>query len=255
MTFRLLDLFCGAGGATKGYQRAGFFVVGVDIKPQPHYCGDDFIQGDALVIMAKLIAGERVQSIKGNWYCLADFCAIHASPPCQGGSVMTNGRWKDRAEKHPKLIDPTRAVLSKTCLPYIIENVSGWRGKLINPIMLCGTMFGLQTKQGNQLLRHRYFECSFGFWLTPTCQHNKGSAVGVYGGGQNPARRKAAVIGVYGHTGGSSGRAGTAQFDVNARKEAMGIDWMINGELSEAIPPAYTEYFGGKLMQILGGAS
>jgi DNA (cytosine-5)-methyltransferase 1 len=232
----LLDCFCCAGGATKGYQNAGFYVVGVDIEKQPHYIGDEFYQDDALDYIAQ----------HGK-----EYDAIHASPPCQGYSVMTNGRWQDRIKDHPKMITEVRNLLLATGKPYIIENVSGARSFLINPILLCGTMFGLQTKQGNQLFRHRYFECSFGFWLVPSCQHNNGSAIGVYGGRQNPARKKAGVIGVYGHTGGSSSRAGTAQFDVNARREAMGIDWMTNEELSEAIPPVYTQFFGTRLMEYL----
>src|SRR3990167_10972018 len=99
---RLLDLFCKAGGATKGYQQAGFYVVGVDIEPQPHYCGDEFYQADALT------------------YPLEGFDAYHASPPCQRYSVMTNGRWQDRLPNHPDLIQPVSERLSATNKPYII---------------------------------------------------------------------------------------------------------------------------------------
>jgi DNA (cytosine-5)-methyltransferase 1 len=236
---KLLDLFAGAGGAAKGYQRAGFYVVGIDINPQPHYCGDEFHQADALEYVAE----------HG-----AEFDAIHASPPCQFYSTMTTGRWQDRLGDHPQLIKPIRELLMKIGKPYVIENVEGARKELINPILLCGSMFGLQTKYGNQLVRHRYFECSYSFILVPSCQHNKLSAIGVYGGGQNPSRKKAAVIGVYGHTGGSSNRADTAQFGIAERREAMGIDWMTNDELSEAIPPTYTEFIGRQLMQYLAGA-
>ena len=228
---RLLDLFCKAGGATKGYQQAGFYVVGVDIEPQPHYCGDEFYQADALT------------------YPLEGFDAYHASPPCQRYSVMTNGRWQDRLPNHPDLIQPVRERLSAIGKPYIIENVPGAKLLLINPIMLCGTAFNLGTKDGNQLRRHRFFELSFpfdGFLLQ--CQHNRASAIGVYGGGQYPLRRKPATIGVYGHAGGSSNRDGLTQFGTDARREAMGIDWMTGNELSQAIPPAYTDYIGKYLM-------
>lgn len=230
---KLLDLFCGAGGAAMGYYRAGFDVVGVDIMPQPRY-PFKFIQADALEYIAE----------HG-----AEFDAIHASPPCQLYSTMTNGRWKDR--EHPDLIDPVRDLLIASGKPYVIENVEGARAKLINPIMLCGTMFGLQTKHGSQLRRHRYFECNSFFVLVMPCRHNNGSAIGVYGGGQNPARKRPATIGVWGHAGGSSNRDGLIQFGTQDRRDAMGIDWMTGNELAEAIPPAYTEFIGRHLMELL----
>lgn len=230
---RLLDLFCCAGGAAMGYHRAGFEVVGIDIKPQPHY-PFEFHQADALEYCAE----------HGH-----EFDVIHASPPCQGYSTMTKGRWKDR--QYPMLIGDVRDLLIATGRPYVIENVGGARRELINPVMLCGTMFGLETETGNQLQRHRYFELSFGGFLTPTCGHNTASAIGVYGGGQNPERRKSMVVGVYGHTGGTSNRNGLSQFGVDIRREVMGIDWMTNSELNEAIPPAYTEFIGKHLIQAL----
>lgn len=229
---RLLDLFCGAGGASMGYHRAGFEVEGVDIKPQPHY-PFEFHQGDALT------------------YSLDGFDAYHASPPCQFGSVMRLGRWKDR--QHPNYIPAIRERLQSTDKPFVIENVEGSRRHLITPIKLCGTMLGLETSASNQLRRHRYFECG-GFWLlVPPCNHNRISAIGVYGGGQHPLRRsrKPKTIGVWGHSGGSSNRDGYDQFGIDARREAMGIDWMIGAELSEAIPPAYTEYIGKFLLRAL----
>jgi len=135
--YRLLDLFCGAGGAAMGYHRAGFEVVGVDIKPQPHY-PFEFIQADALT------------------YPLEGFDAYHASPPCQGYSRMRHLPWlKDN--KYPMLIDATRGLFRQTGKPWVIENVmdaklpAGW---------LCGTMFGYH------FYRHRAFETSF-FWLQP----------------------------------------------------------------------------------------
>lgn len=236
---RLLDLFCGAGGAGMGYHRAGFEVVGVDINPQPHY-PFEFHQADALEYLAE------------HGY---EYDAIHASPPCQAYSTMTKGRWQDRIDDHPKLIEPIRELLKKYGKPFVIENVEGARHELITPFLLCGTMFGLRTMAGNQLRRHRYFECSFGFIWTPSCQHNSGSAIEVYGGGQNPARKKPATIGVWGHTGGSSNREGITQFGIQDRKDAMGIDWMTGKELNEAIPPAYTEYIGYYLMRHIEAAN
>lgn len=118
---RLLDLFCGAGGAGEGYRRAGFEVVGVDIKPQPKN-PHRFIQGDALEYLAEH-GGE--------------YDAIHASPPCQAHCDLKH-MWN--AKDNPDLIGPTRELLQKIGRPYIIENVEG--APLISPIILCGTMFG-----------------------------------------------------------------------------------------------------------------
>ena len=230
---KLLDLFCKAGGASVGYTRAGFEVEGVDIEPQPHY-PFKFYQADALE------------------FPLEGYDAYAASPPCQFASVMTRGRWQDRLGNHPNYIDIIRLLLQGTGKPYIIENVAGAKKYLENPVMLCGTMFGLGTKEGNQLRRHRLFEIYPRLMiLTPTCRHNTASAVGVYGGGQHPGRRKPATIGVWGNAGGSSNRDGLVQFGTDARREAMGIDWMTGKELSEAIPPAYTEYIGKYLMEYL----
>lgn len=144
---KLLDLFCGAGGATKGYQRAGFYVVGVDIKPQPHYCGDEFYQADALE------------------FPLEGYDAIHASPPCQGYCKETNTLCKI---KHPRLIPNIRNRLSNTGLPFVIENVEGARFELKRSIMLCGSMFGLP------IIRHRWFEINFNLQnFIPPCNHKK----------------------------------------------------------------------------------
>ncbi len=157
-----LDLFCKAGGAAKGLAEAGFDVVGMDIEPQPHY-PYAFIQCDII-------------SVKS----LRKFDFIWASPPCQRHSVMTK-RWRaERVNSHPDLISPVRKLLIASGVPYCIENVVG--APLSNPVMLCGSMFGLQTKYGSQLRRHRLFECSF-FVEQPECRHIGGSAIGVYGGG------------------------------------------------------------------------
>ncbi len=131
----LYDVFCGAGGCTVGYQRAGFYVVGIDKDSQPRYPGDDFIQMDALEFLEKLLNGEYPEPT-----------LISTSPPCQVYSVtkdLSNGN-------HPDLVGPIRAALQTIGLPYVIENVPG--APLVNPIKLCGTMFDLRV------LRHRLFE-------------------------------------------------------------------------------------------------
>lgn len=137
---KLLDLFCGAGGCSVGYHRAGFEVVGVDIKPQPHY-PYTFIQADALT------------------FPLIGFDAVHASPPCQKYSSLAN---LNKGKKYPDLVEPVRKKLKKSGLYYVIENV--FNAPLVNTFVLCGSMFGLRVK------RHRKFECNF-FVMTPTCNH------------------------------------------------------------------------------------
>lgn len=148
---RLLDLFCGAGGASRGYADAGFDVVGVDIRPQPRY-PFEFHQADALT------------------FPLDGFDAIHASPPCQAyirsGAVAKDGR-------HPKLIEPVRDRLASWGTAWVIENVPG--APLRPTFVLCGSMFGLSVR------RHRLFELGFdGFALVPPCDHSK-PITGVYG--------------------------------------------------------------------------
>ena len=147
---RLLDLFCGAGGCTKGYQRAGFYVVGVDINPQPNYCGDEFIQMDALEFL-------RNEGSPWGW-----FDAIHASPPCQHYANVT--QWRGDQDEHPDLIAPTRELLQSTGLLWAMENV---RTTALRPcVVLCGSMFGLPIR------RHRGFETSWGMSpMVRPCQH------------------------------------------------------------------------------------
>lgn len=152
--FKLLDLFCGAGGAAMGYHRAGFEVVGVDIERQPHY-PFEFHRGDALEYPAS----------HGT-----EFDVIHASPPCQRYSEATpiNAR-----RDHPDLIASTRRALMNSGKPYIIENVDGARYILKASVVLCGSMFGLPIQ------RHRWFE----IWpniliLVPPCNHSHHPIVG-----------------------------------------------------------------------------
>ena len=224
---RLLDLYCCAGGAGMGYHRAGFEVVGVDIKPQPRY-PFEFRQGDVLALDPAQIARE--------------FDAIHASPPCQG---YTDLRHAPGAKGAPRLIAATRALLEATGLPWIIENVEGAEAEMRQPITLCGTMFGLQT-EGHELRRHRLFEASFPITPPGPCRHTGGPVVGVYGG---HARRRSA------RHGGRGTRDVWANGHRGAMGEAMGMDWATCAEMSEAIPPAYTEWLGRLLIDRIAGRS
>lgn len=241
---RLLDLFCGAGGAAKGYQRAGFEVWGVDIATQPRYCGDRFWRQDAL----RVLSGERdwpegggmvdpdaYSEWSGEWgrWALSNFDAIHASPPCQAHSTLAR-MWNAR-DDHPDLIAATRELLRATELPYVIENVVG--APLLEPVMICGSSVGLPLLQ-----RHRLFESNVPL-MVPPCAHNQGAkrfpaldAEGRRNGG------KSSIVGVYGH--GGDKRA-------DLWPEAMGIDWMTRHELTQAIPPPYCELVGHQLMQHL----
>lgn len=218
---RLLDLFCGAGGATKGYQRAGFHVVGVDIAPQPRYCGDEFVQADAMFFLS------------ATPEMLRQFDAYHASPPCQDYTRLRALQGK----RYPRLIHETREMLAAIGSPWVIENVPG--APLINPITLCGSSFGLGVR------RHRLFEFSERPTIWPQCEHDlQPEPIDVTGsGGPFNGTRKS--------PGGGVSRKPT---NVAHAREVMGIDWMTRRELSEAIPPAYTEWIGGQLMHLLIGA-
>ena len=207
---KALDLFCCAGGATRGLQMAGYHVTGVDIRPQPHYVGDRFVQDDAMA----WLRGERES--------LDQFDLIWASPPCQRYSVMTISAGTQ--DQHPDLIADVRSLLIATGKPYIIENVEG--APLVNPLMLCGTMFGLLV------IRHRLFETSPVLYFPPgPCSHQRK----VVKHGRKPDRSLHYA-------------AATGHFsDVAFVKEAMGIDWMVRDELSEAIPPAYSRFLAEQM--------
>ncbi len=211
---RLLDLFCGAGGAARGYHDAGFEVVGVDHEPQPNY-PYEFHQADAMT------------------YPLEGYDLIHASPPCQG---FTSLKDMHNAKKHIDLLTPTRQRLYTAPVQiWVIENVEG--SPIAATIRLCGSAFGLGAA-GARLQRHRLFETNWAI-LAPPCNHGMAERViGVYGGHGRDRRR----------------RVNTQDYSTEAMREAMGIDWMTGNELSQAIPPAYTRYIGERALEALGAA-
>jgi DNA (cytosine-5)-methyltransferase 1 len=222
---RLLDLFCGAGGAAVGYHRAGFEVVGIDKAPQKNY-PFEFYEGDALDFLRELSNGMCVDANEHGevWLSLADFVAIHASPPCQ---KWTGARNLGNVRDAPDLVTPLRPLLVDAGLPYVIENVPG--APLLNPIQLCGSSFGLDVR------RHRLFESNVPLLSLP-CQH-------YWQTPRFPPRASKgmrSVVSVFGR-----------DFPASVAGPAMGIDWMTNPEMGEAIPPAYTEHIGGYLLSAI----
>ena len=170
---RALDLFCCAGGATRGLQLVGFHVTGVDLVRSAKYCGDVFVRADPL---AYLEAAD-----------LGAFDFIWASPPCQ---KFTSMRHAPGTKAHLDLIAPTRARLKASGKPYCIENVVG--APLIDPVTLCGSMFGLRTPDGAELRRHRLFETSFPLVAPSECRH-EGPVLGIYGAQVRDRRHPASL--------------------------------------------------------------
>lgn len=214
----LLDLFCGAGGASMGYHQAGFEVIGVDIAPQPRY-PFRFIQADALHLTPGPL--ELVE--------LNDIVCVHASPPCQPFTAYRRRDPDKVGEGYEDLIERARELLitlknSNSQLEWVIENVGG--APLYQPIQLCGSSFGLDIR------RHRYFESSVRIEGKP-CDHEWQTPRFPPASNRTNLRRTVEV--------------GVKRIPLEVQKRAMGIDWMQRRELSQAIPPAYTEWIGRQL--------
>lgn len=219
---RLLDLFCGAGGAGMGYHRAGFDVVGVDIDPQPRY-PFEFIQADALSVLS------------GDVLDLGEFSAIHASPPCQAystGVTSASSKWVPTLGRdEPALIGAVHAALVSTGKMWVIENVAGARGHMPSGwFMLCGSMFG------RPIPRHRVFSSGARVEIP------------VHSDCRGLAKRSSETLGWdYRDMSvtGKGRRAGTSE----RWSALLGVDWpMTQHDLAEAIPPAYTEFIGEQLL-------
>jgi len=210
---KLLDLFCGAGGASAGYAAAGFEVHGVDLKHGKQY-PYTYVRADVLDVL------------RDKNY-LDQFDVIHASPPCQTHSItqhLRNAQGKTTSKLD--LIPETRAALIESGKPYIIENVPG--SPLINPIQLCGSSFGLKVR------RHRLFESNLQL-LGSVCLHNEqGRPVGVYGSLRD-----------------NIPNGGKTAESIDEARLAMGIPWAIRSELVEAIPPAYTFWLGKQIIDLI----
>jgi len=241
---RLLDMFCCEGGAGVGYDRAGFDVYGVDMagkfaKRYPFA----FYRGDALVVLAALVAGEGIEFVRHDGVeetlYLFDFAAIHTSPPCQGYTRGNAGRVTD----WPKLIQPVRALLLKTGLPYVIENVKDAGPEMVDPVGLCGCMFDLSAVDTDgvtiHLQRLRLFETNWGMTAPRVCDHSTHEWVaGAYGGARRDKYEAKYVR-----------KGGYVPRDKDVVKRLLGVehDMTWNG-LFECIPPAYSEHIGSQLL-------
>lgn len=226
MKYRILDLFSCAGGAAVGYHRAGLEVAGVDINPQPRYPFEHHV-ADALEFVAA----------HGH-----EFDAIHASPPCQAFSATKSLH----TNTHPDLIGPTREALQATGRPYVIENVP--RSPLTDPMVLCGTEFDLRTEDVDgvplKLIRHRLFESNIPLVRKGGCSHDKSvltASVYVAGGGWTPKHRD------------SPSRRGGYVPHTDVCRRLLGVDWTTKHEMSQVVPPAYTEWIGGQIISHLEG--
>ncbi|WP_380719158.1 class I SAM-dependent methyltransferase [Saccharothrix hoggarensis] len=215
----MLDLYCCAGGAARGYQLAGWEVDGVDVVRQPRYAGDRFVQGDAIEYLLE----------HGH-----EYDAVHASPPCQADCTLTLGTNQHLAGNHTSWIAATRAALLIVGRPYVIEQPFPSRAKMRKDVMLCGLHFGLKV------FRHRQFE--LGGWSMPNLAHKQSELHAGHrvAGWRHGVRYEGDMVAPYGDGGGKGSAA-----DWQA---AMGIDWTDDKEeLAEAIPPAYTRHIGAAL--------
>lgn len=221
---RLLDLFCCEGGAGMGYHRAGFEVVGVDLmgKYKRRY-PFEFVQADALEYLAD------------NAH---KFDVIHGSPPCQKYSITNAARKAD----YPDLVAPLRKLMQESGKPYVIENVVG--APLTDPLVLCGTMFGLQADDDDgtrlRLQRHRLFESNVELSAPSECDHSGDMPwAGSYGGARRD-RWEAKHV-----------RKGGYVPSAEVQSQLLGIDWMTQRGMWQSIPPAYTEHLGKQLLDIV----
>jgi len=208
---RALDLFCGAGGATKGLQLAGFHVTGVYQAAQPRYCGDAFIRADALTVP------------------LAGYDFIWASPPCQAYCAL---RHLHPDRRYPDLIAAVRERLIASGVRWTIENVPG--APLLKPTMLCGSAFGLRVR------RHRLFESNWFWFNDKVCLHGRqGRPIDVSGTGGRRINRRPND-----HGGNTNKPRNLAE-----ARQAIGIDWAVRAELAQAIPPAFSLYIAQRFFE------
>lgn len=215
-----------------GYHMAGFEVYGIDKNPQPNY-PFRFRQTDVLRLNPKWIRKY--------------FVAVVGSPPCLGYTSLAS---RYPHIKHDKLIPATRDLMEATGLPYIIENVANARAELIKPLQLCGSSFALRVR------RHRLFETGGGLVIdnAPPCDHSWQMRHRPYLLRKSLARGISAPTGVVSVHGGSQHwpTDNLPDFNMRIACAAMGIDWMNQLELNQAIPPIYTYWLGRRLRRCSG---
>jgi DNA (cytosine-5)-methyltransferase 1 len=224
---KLLDLFCGEGGAGMGYHRAGFDVLGVDKDPKrlEHYPFES-VQADALEFVLKYGRG---------------FTVRHGSPTCTGYTRGT-AALPDRFERYDRLIAATREAFLTVGGPYVIENVADAAPELHAPIMLCGRQFGLSATDtdGTPLVmdRHRLFESNVFLMVPDHPKHDpRPQVAGAYGGARRDKHEARHVR-----------KGGYVPPDLAVLRELIGADWMTEKGCFLSIPPAYTEHIGAQLI-------
>ena len=251
---KLLDLFCCEGGASRGYEQAGFDVYGVDLfttvkggfsrKRYPYPAQ----QRDVLAVLRRLVINDGYVGIifdSDEYLRLSDFAAIHASPPCQHASAGTRAMRAKGDDRHPALIEPVRDLLIQTGLPYVIENVKG--AALRDPVTLCGTQTGMELVATDddgtplEMWRHRLFETNFPLAAPGPCRHGAYSkqVAGSYGGARRDKDEARNV------------RHGGYVPSKRVQQQLLGIDWMTERGMHQALPPVYTHHVGLALREHL----
>lgn len=256
-----IDWFCCEGGGSEGFTRAGFDVVGVDLfkhtdprtgkrvgfsrkrYPFPAW------QGDALEGLDILLRGDALPftDLAGNcrWIYANDVASHSASCPCQHASAGTRAMRANGDDRHPALIEPTRERLQALGKPWVIENVSG--AALRDPIMLCGSMFGLTANDEDgfplRLERHRLFESNIPLTAPGPCEHDETVwAGGVYGGARG--RKPEWTAAEHRHSARYDRHGGYVPASITVQQELLGIDWMTKGGMAQSLPPIYCQHVG-----------
>ena len=247
-----VDLFACQGGCSVGYHQAlhaaGIIVLGVDRWDKYDFRKYPFhgAKGDVLEVLQRFLAGESIRFYDRRGYALHvtldQVIGWGASPPCQRYSAGTRGF---DADDYPDLVEPTRALLQATGLPYIIENVAG--APLEGAVLLCGSMFGLFAEDEDgfplYLERHRLFEANFPITAPGPCEHPEGAwAAGIYGGARG--RAKGQTASEHRFTARHVRKGGYVPDSLAVRQRLMGITWADPEAMAQMIPPAYTAHLG-----------